>query len=274
MSSPTGGPGPRRSAARPHTGRRRNAAAREAILDATFDLLRAQGAGGVTIDAIAEAAGVGRQTIYRWWPTKGAVVAEAMTRGAQAIASPRATGSFREDLRCFLADSFAGLQDPGTRRALRQLASAAVHDEHASGVLAEFTAQRRAALRALLERGVASGDIAVTADLGMLVDLAYGVLWYRLLVGHASLDAGAARDLATHLIAAGQAATARSRGDVAPRLGSRRHAVDVRARNRHRRADDRAAPGRGRGRAHRRQDRARQPPPSARGPRRAGTLAA
>ena len=75
-----------------------------------------------------------------------------------------------------------------------------------AGVLAEFTAQRRAALHALLERGVTSGDIAPTADLAMLTDLAYGVLWYRLLVGHAPLDPGAARDLAVHLIAAGQAA--------------------------------------------------------------------
>jgi AcrR family transcriptional regulator len=205
MSSSTSGPGPHQPAPRPHTGRRRNTAARDAILDATFDLLREQGASGVTIDAIAVAAGVGRQTIYRWWPAKGAVVAEAMTRGARAMVPPRATGSFRGDLRCFLADSFAGLEDPGTRRALRQLASAAVHDEHVAGVLAEFTAQRRAALGALLERGVTSGDIAPEADLGMLVDLAYGVLWYRLLVGHAPLDAGAADSLATHLVAAGQA---------------------------------------------------------------------
>jgi tetracycline repressor-like protein len=72
-------------------------------------------------------------------------------------------------------------------------------------VLAEFTGQRRAALRALLERGVASGDIAATADLDMLADLAYGVLWYRLLIGHAPLDDRAARDLAAHLIAAGKA---------------------------------------------------------------------
>ncbi len=216
MSTPASGPERRPSAPRPHTGRRRNDAAREAILDATFDLLRAQGTGGVTIDAIAEAAGVGRQTIYRWWPTKGAVVAEAMTRGARAIVPARATGSFRGDLRCFLADSFAGLQDPGTRRALRQLASAAVHDEHVAAVLAEFTAQRRAALRALLEQGVASGDIAGSADLGMLVDLAYGVLWYRLLIGHAPLDAGAARDLAAHLIAAGQAAAADPGGPGRP----------------------------------------------------------
>jgi AcrR family transcriptional regulator len=206
MSSTAREPAPRRSVPpRPHTGRRRNAAARDAILDVTFDLLRDQGTGTITIDAIAEAAGVGRQTIYRWWPTKGAVVAEAMARGARVIVPARDTGSFSGDLVSFLTDSFAGLQDPGTRRALRQLASAAVHDEHVAEVLAEFTAQRRAALRALLERGVASGDIAATADLDMLADLAYGVLWYRLLIGHAPLDDRAARDLAAHLIAAGKA---------------------------------------------------------------------
>jgi len=60
-------------AVRQHTGRRRNAAARDAILDVTIELLRTRGTTGLTIDAIAEAAGVGRQTIYRWWPSKGAV---------------------------------------------------------------------------------------------------------------------------------------------------------------------------------------------------------
>jgi AcrR family transcriptional regulator len=193
---------------RRHTGRRRNAAARDAILDATFELLRTQGAHGVTIDAIAAAAGVGRQTIYRWWPTKGAVAAEAMARGARTVVPDRDTGSFTEDLERFLTDSFAGLEDPGYQRALRQLVSAAQQDEHVAEVLAEFTAQRRAALRALLERGRASGEISATADLSMLVDMAYGVLWYRLLVGHAPLDVRAARSLATHLIAAAQAGPA------------------------------------------------------------------
>jgi hypothetical protein len=51
----------------------------------------------------------------------------------------------------------------------------------------------------------------------MLVDLAYGVLWYRLLIGHAPLDAQAAADLAAHLIAAGQAATAGAGGNAPAR---------------------------------------------------------
>jgi hypothetical protein len=70
-------------------------------------------------------------------------------------------------------------------------------------VLADFTAVRRAALRAILERGQASGELGPDADLDMLVDMAYGVLYYRLLVGHAPLDADAARSLAAELTRSG-----------------------------------------------------------------------
>jgi hypothetical protein len=67
-------------------------------------------------------------------------------------------------------------------------------------VLADFTAIRRAALRELLERGQNAGELPPSADLDMLVDMAYGVLYYRLLVRHAPLDERAARSLATELI--------------------------------------------------------------------------
>jgi AcrR family transcriptional regulator len=165
--------------------------------------MRAGQVGELTIDAIAERAGVGRQTIYRWWPSKGAVMADAMTGLAREIVPARDTGALAADLTDFLVDSFVGLEDPGTVRALRQLASAAQQDEHAASVLAEFTAQRRAALRAVLERGRDQGALGPDADLDMLIDMAYGVLWYRLLVGHAPLDEAAARRLAARLIAAG-----------------------------------------------------------------------
>jgi AcrR family transcriptional regulator len=188
---------------RAHTGRRRNEAARDAILDATFDLIYGNDDGEITIDAIAHAAGVGRQTIYRWWPSKGAVAAEAMARRAQIIAPVGETGSFRGDLLAFISDSFAGLADERLRNALRHLAAAAQGDEHAAQVLADFTVQRRAALRQLLERGVTSGDLGPGASIAMLVDMVYGVLWYRVLIGHAPLDADAARDLTACVLAAG-----------------------------------------------------------------------
>ena len=158
----------------------------------------------MTIDAIAAEAGVGRQTIYRWWPSKGAVVADALARHAQQIVPERDTGSFSGDLEAFLVDSFAGLQDAGLAGTLRQIVAAAQQDEHVAGVLDDFTAVRRAALRALLERGRAAGKLAPDADVDMLVDMAYGVLYYRLLVGHAPLDQSAARSLATELTRSGR----------------------------------------------------------------------
>jgi AcrR family transcriptional regulator len=184
---------------RPHTGRRRNDAARDAILDAAFRLISDPGTENLTIDAIAAEAGVGRQTIYRWWPSKGAVLADALARYARAVVPERDTGSFAGDLEAFLADSFAGLRDEGYAARLRQIVATAQHDEHVARVLADFTAARRAALRALLERGRDSGDLAADADLDMLTDMAYGVLYYRLLVGHAPLDERAARSLAAEL---------------------------------------------------------------------------
>ena len=188
---------------RPHTGRRRNDAARDAILDAAFRLISDPRTEAVTIDAIAAAAGVGRQTIYRWWPSKGAVVADALMRHAQVVVPDRRTGSFAGDLTAFLVDSFAGLGDPGLAGRLRQIVAAAQEDEHVAHVLTDFTAARRAALRELLERGRDSGELAPDADLDMLVDMTYGVLYYRLLVRHAPLSEAAARALATELTRSG-----------------------------------------------------------------------
>ena len=187
--------GPRR----PHTGRRRNDAAREAILDATFRLFSRPGTEALTIDEIAAEAGVGRQTIYRWWPSKGAVLADALARHARIVVPERQTGSFAGDLAAFLVDSFAGLGYPGYADRLRQVVAEAQHDEHVASVLADFTVVRRAALRALLERGQAAGELAADAVLDMLVDMAYGVLYYRLLVRHAPLDEKAASSLAVEL---------------------------------------------------------------------------
>jgi AcrR family transcriptional regulator len=187
--------GPRR----PHTGRRRNDAAQTAILDATFRLLSGPGTEAVTIDAIAAEAGVGRQTIYRWWPSKGAVVADALARHARVVVPGRDTGSFTGDLTAFFTDSFAGLENQVLADRLRQIVAEAQHDEHVARVLADFTAVRRAALRALLERGRTAGELGADADLDMLVDMAYGVLYYRLLVRHAPLDEKAARSLAAEL---------------------------------------------------------------------------
>ncbi|MFA3843541.1 TetR/AcrR family transcriptional regulator [Streptomyces aureus] len=179
---------------RPHTGRRRNEAARRAILDAALRLLADADGAPVTVETIAREAGVGKQTLYRWWPSKGAVLLDALTdRAEQDVPAPD-TGSLRDDLRAVVAATFEGAS------ALRTLAREAARDPHLADLMREFTGARRAALREVLERGRERGELPKGRDLDLMVDQVYGVFWYRFLLGHAPLDERTATDLADSLV--------------------------------------------------------------------------
>jgi AcrR family transcriptional regulator len=195
---------------RSHTGRRRNEHARRAILDAAVDLLLRAELPDISIDRIATEAGVGRQTIYRWWPSKGAVLAEAMAERAEAAAPLPDTGALAEDLRLFLRATFRTVGAEPAAGLLRALLAEAQRDPHAAAALEAFTAGRREQLRTLLDRASAGGEVAAEADLAILVEQLYGVLWYRLSVTHEPLDDGLADRLAGAAVA--QAAGSRSAG--------------------------------------------------------------
>ncbi|MFJ4596805.1 MULTISPECIES: TetR/AcrR family transcriptional regulator [unclassified Kitasatospora] len=187
--------------ARPHTGRRRNEAAHQAILDAALHLLAESDGTPVTIDAIARSAGVGKQTVYRWWPSKGAVLLDALTdRAAQDVPGPD-TGTLRTDLRAFIATTFDGSQRDTTAPALRTLVREAARDPHLADLMQTFTATRRTTLRDLLARGRERGELADDTDLDLIVDQVYGVFWYRFILGHAPLDATVADRLTNSLVA-------------------------------------------------------------------------
>ncbi|WP_371516414.1 TetR/AcrR family transcriptional regulator [Kitasatospora sp. NBC_01300] len=186
--------------ARPHTGRRRNEAAHQAILDAALQLLAESDGTPVTIDAIARTAGVGKQTVYRWWPSKGAVLLDALTdRADQDVPGPD-TGTLRTDLHAFIATTFDGSQRDTTAPALRTLVREAARDPHLADLMQTFTATRRTALRDLLARGRERGELADDTDLDLIVDQVYGVFWYRFLLGHAPLDATVADRLTNSLV--------------------------------------------------------------------------
>jgi AcrR family transcriptional regulator len=188
---------------RAHTGRRRNEDARRAILDAVLVLLAESGGVPVTIDTIARAAGVGKQTIYRWWPSKGAVLLEALTGLAGDVVSPPEADSLRADLTSFVAATFRGARAESTASVLRSLVREAARDPHAADLVRTFTASRRDALRALLARH--PDELAPGADLDLIVDQLYGLFWYRFLLEHRPLSDEAAAALAGAL--AGQAGT-------------------------------------------------------------------
>ncbi|MFF0631340.1 TetR/AcrR family transcriptional regulator [Nocardia sp. NPDC004151] len=207
--------GPQSDPERPHTGRRRNEATHQAILDTSLRLLGESGGAPVTIDAIARAAGVGKQTVYRWWPSKGALLLDALTERSTLHVPTPDTGSVRADLLAIIDSTFRGAQSDSTAPALRTLVREAAQDPHLAELLETFTAQRRQAVLEVLERGRARGELSDDADLDLMVDQFYGVFWYRFLIGHAPLDTAVAERL-TDSILAGNTEGPRRRSDAGP----------------------------------------------------------
>jgi AcrR family transcriptional regulator len=184
---------------RPHTGPKRNEQTRRAILDATQHLLRDDGYPALTVGAIAEAAGVGRQTIYRWWPSKADVVLEALIEwGATTVPAPAHGGTLEQRLTAFVTATFAGAQEPGSAALLKALAAESQRNPDFAPRFGQFLAARRAVLQDLLAPDVPE------AERPLLTDLVFGLLWYRLITRSGPLDGATAQALSALLARAAE----------------------------------------------------------------------
>lgn len=174
------------SKARP--GRPRSEKSRGAIIKATHGLLNEKGGAGLNIEAIARRAKVGKPTLYRWWPTLADLVLEVLLYQADAEITILPRASLRQTLRLFLRLSMKAIVD-GAGAHLRFLMAQAQQDEAFRKRFREgFTAKRRSALRSIFVQAVERGQMDSKHDLDLLVDLIFGAMWYRLLIGHARMD--------------------------------------------------------------------------------------
>jgi AcrR family transcriptional regulator len=202
-------------------GRPRSPQAQRAILEATEDLLRERGYAGLSIDEVARRAAVSKRTIYRWWPSKGALVAEAFTESAGQRHHDVDTGQVREDLIGYFQELFADIARPGKIAALRSMMAEAQSDEKFAAQFGTFIAGRRDVIRRILRRGTERGEIDPAADLDVAIDFAFGLYWYRMLVGHLPLDQVLATTMTDQLL---QGLTARSDHDPSTQPASGTHA--------------------------------------------------
>ncbi|UYN93110.1 MAG: TetR/AcrR family transcriptional regulator [Enhydrobacter sp.] len=181
---------PRQAPSPPIRGRPRDPRIRATILAAARGLLERGGLTAVTIEAIAGKAGVSRPTIYRYWPNAPAVAMAAFLEASDAPAAGRAGRSPRAALRAQLhavADAFAA---PTGRSIAAMVAAAQSETELAKAFRNEFIARNRDAARLLLERSAADGQIDALVDTELTLDLIFGPLFYRLLMGHAPITHG------------------------------------------------------------------------------------
>ena len=176
-------------------GRPRSPQVRDAILSAARALLQESGVAGLTMEAVAERAGVGKPTVYRWWPNRHAVAMAALMDAATERPARTRTRSplraLREQLLA-VSDTLASRQG---RSVTTMIASADPDTEIAKAFRHHFVLERRNEGRALLLRAIEAGEVRPQIDVDTALDQLYGALFFRVLMGHAPADAAFVRAL-------------------------------------------------------------------------------
>jgi AcrR family transcriptional regulator len=182
-------------------GRPRSERAHRAILQAANELLESEGFAAVTMEAIAERAGVSKATVYRWWPNRAAVVMDGFLSIVSSEVPFPHTSHAREDIRIHirrLAEAFSGKIG---RTVAALIAEGQSDPELAEALRSRWLSVRRAEAREILELGIERGELREDLDPEVAVDVLYGPIYYRMLVGHAPLDDDFADALADHVFA-------------------------------------------------------------------------
>ncbi|MET1075522.1 MAG: TetR/AcrR family transcriptional regulator [Umezawaea sp.] len=168
--------------------RPRSLRARESVLAATCALLHEGGLPAATVDAISARSGVSKATIYKHWPSRTAVAAEAFgAEMAHAVPSPD-TGSAAGDLAEQVRRVSEFYASPAGAT-FAQLLAACVTDPAGAPYFREFfLAGRREAVALLWRRALERGEVDAEVDVETAIDMLFGPLIFRLLSGHAPLS--------------------------------------------------------------------------------------
>ncbi|MBX3313113.1 MAG: TetR/AcrR family transcriptional regulator [Actinobacteria bacterium] len=167
--------------------RPRDPRADEAILGAVLDLLAEVGFGRFTMDDVAAAAGVGKATIYRRWPSKEQLVLEALASGREPP-PPVDTGDLRADLTEIYERMVGPQARETTTRLMPALAVEAAVDEDVRVRLRAFVDDRRQPARDAFARAMARGEVGADLDVELTIDLITGSVLNRLFFSDLPVD--------------------------------------------------------------------------------------
>ena len=189
---------------RPADASRRSERARTAIHRAALGLTAEVGFAKVTVEAIAARAGVGKQTIYRWWPSKGAVVFDALLAANEDAAGTLDlpdTGDVVADLRGVLRTMVAELTEPANDRLQRAVTAEIQHDRALAGEVVERLLRPQVdAIVARLRRAREVGQLAPGVEPAIIAELLIGPVFHRWLLRTGPLDAAFADTIVDHTV--------------------------------------------------------------------------
>jgi AcrR family transcriptional regulator len=167
-------------------GPRRSPDSADAILDAAEAVLAEAGYSGFSIEAVARRARAGKPTIYRWWPSKAALLFDIYQRGKR-VDNPD-TGNLEDDLVGFLKSLFSHWRETPSGSVFRSLIAEAQSDATVAAVLAEYTKERHVHTGRMIERAKARGEVAADVDPALVADLIASFAWTHLLTDRLDED--------------------------------------------------------------------------------------
>ena len=176
-------------------GRPRSEKTKQAILSAAYELLLENGFGAVTVEKIAERAGVSKATIYKWWPNKAAVVMDAFFDAAVVRLPIPDTGSTINDM-IIQVNNLAKFLISREGKVINEIiAEGQFNQKLAEAYRAIYFKPRRLDSRYILERGISRGELKEDLDIELVIDLIFGPLFYRLLITGDMVDEAFIKDL-------------------------------------------------------------------------------
>jgi AcrR family transcriptional regulator len=169
-------------------GRPRSEESRQSILRSTLKLLKQEGFPELSIEAIAADANVGKTTVYRWWSTKAALVADAFSASADEELRFPDTGSVQNDMSLQMRRLIHVFRSKRGKVVAALLAGGQSDPELIEAFRERFLRPRRRQAYKTLQRGIDRGELPVGIDLDLILDSLYGPIYMRFLIRHDKLD--------------------------------------------------------------------------------------
>jgi AcrR family transcriptional regulator len=165
-------------------GRPRSEEARRAILRSTLKVLGENGFSDLTIEGVAERASVGKATVYRWWPNKGALIADAFASSTTSKLRFPDTGSLDKDMSRQMRQLVKVFSSKQGRIVSAILAAGQSDQDLIAAFRDRFLKPRRREAYATLQRGIGRGELRKDVDPDLLLDSLYGPIYMRFLIKH------------------------------------------------------------------------------------------